>query len=190
MNPVVTCLCREPNNNVIRSVYPLILTPENLNKLWVKCKGLRTVFEKEINDDFHKFVSLFLAGHDNIQARGLMWVIDDFVGVYYIDNIVPGLDANAHYIFFDRRHTGREELTKQMLNYLFQEYQFHRLSINLAYYATHASKHFVQQLGFKVEGRRRSSIKFNGVWFDVGLYGLLNPSFEDTTVRLAETKGQ
>jgi RimJ/RimL family protein N-acetyltransferase len=191
MDPIFTCECIEPEGKVIRNVYPLVLTKENLDKLWKKFRKFKTIFSQEINNDFNTFVNLFVSQNgDNWSGNGLLWIIDDFVGVYYITDFEQQgdkfVDAKAHYAFFDCRHKGRQELTKKMLDYLFNTYKFHRLTIELPMYAKDFPKFFVESLGFKREGRKRSAIEYNGQWYDVRLYGMLDPKFDDPIHRVAD----
>lgn len=181
--PALSCVCEEPEGLVERFVYPLQLTPENLRTFWEKAKKFPQLFHhSEAVSNFDSFCNLlFDAGPNGLESRGLFWVVDDFVGVYYMTHIVPGVDAKVHYTFFDRRHRGRIELTREMIKYVFRKYNFRRLSVEIPLYmAQHRNDTlrinaftFVQQLGFKREGRKRQAIWYNNSWFDLGLYGIL-----------------
>ena len=132
------------------------------------------MFNEEISNDFQKFAELFLYQIGNeVSLNGLFWVIDDFVGVYYLNHIVPGVDAQVHYSFFDGCQNGRQDLTKKMISYVFERYDFNRLSVSIPCYAVDATPKFVENLGFKYEGKKRKLARYNGDWFDVKLYGLL-----------------
>jgi RimJ/RimL family protein N-acetyltransferase len=129
---------------------------ENLNKFWEQSKKFPVLFNEEVNGDFKKFVELFLYQISNeVSINGTFWVIDDFVGIYYLNHIVPEVDAQVHYSFFDSVQNGREELTKKMLSYVFNRYNFHRLSVNIPCFAHDPTFNFVERLGFKFEGKRR-----------------------------------
>jgi len=172
---VVSSICDEPEGTVVRHVRFMPLHMENLRMFWEKSRNFRTIFTQEINADFKKFLNLFLfQEHDGtIGVRGLFWVIDDFVGVYYMTHIVPEQDAQVHYSFFDRRHKGRIWITQDLLKHAFEEYHFRRLSIELPFYVTGSSRLFVERLGFVKEGRKRKCSKFDEQWFDANLYGML-----------------
>ena len=171
---VVTELCCEPGGDFIRSVRPMQLTQENLRTFWEKSRQFPTIFTKEVNDDFKKFCELFLSITDSgrLRAHGLFWVIDDFVGVYYMTNI-NDIDAQVHYTFFDRRHKGREQLTRSMLRHVFETFGFRRLTVEVPMYVQKHTFGFVTALGFKREGRRRKCAFFKDDWFDATIFGIL-----------------
>lgn len=171
---VVTELCCEPEGDFIRSVRPMQLTQENLRIFWEKSRQFPTIFSQEVNSDFKKFCELFLSVTDagRLRSHGLFWVIDDFVGVYYMTNITE-IDAQVHYTFFDRRHKGRENLTRAMLKHVFDTYGFRRLTVEVPMYVLKHTFGFVYALGFKREGRRRKCAFYKDDWFDATTFGIL-----------------
>lgn len=182
IEPILSVQCDEPNNSVVRHIYPLALSLENIERMWMKTKEFRTLFSDEINGDFKKFCEVILSADDcgkNVYANGLFWVIDDFVGIYYMSHIVPSIEARVHYTFFDRRHTGRENLTKAILKYVIHRYKFRRLSVEVPTYASKHTFAFVEQLGFQREGRKRRCIFYKEEWRDVILYGILAEEIEN-----------
>lgn len=181
-NAIFQCRCIEKHELVDRNVYQMLLTPENLQRFWNECKQFPTLYGHVLSVE--KFAELFLDEGPGglLRAKGLFWVVDDFVGVFYLTNIYVGVDAMVHYAFFDRCHNGREKLVRKMINYVFREYKFHRLSAELPAYAKDSGK-FAEEMGFKLEGRKRSARWYKGEWFDVNLYGIINPyvSANDTS---------
>jgi RimJ/RimL family protein N-acetyltransferase len=176
--PVVSAICDEPEGSVERHVYPMRLTPENLRTFYEKASEFRTLFIDEVNGDFHKFAEMFIGNEgDRVWATGLFWIVDDFVGIYYMTNIRQH-DAEVHYTFFDRRHLGREELTKQMLKFVFKKFGFWRLTTEIPYYASKHTFNFVFRLGFKREGRRRKAVMYKDELFDTMLLGILREEAE------------
>lgn len=172
--PILTAVCHENRGTVERCVYALDLTPENLRLFWEKAKQFNYLFDQEVRGDFKKFCALLLSnGEGGVQPNGLFWVVDDFVGIFYMTRIRPGLDAEVHYTFFDRIQNGRVTLTREMLKYGFQKYAFRRLSVEIPLFASEHTFHFVGALGFRPEGKRRKGIWHNDAWFDVKLYGIL-----------------
>lgn len=172
--PILVVTCHEPEGAVERSVRPMKLTLENLRIFWEKARQFKYLFDSEINDDFAKFCRLFLQeGPNGVESKGLFWVVDDFVGVIYMNRIVVGVDALVHYTFFDRRHRGRHELIREMIRYGFRKYNFRRLSVEVPMYAQRATQQFVLHLGFIEEGRKRKLAWHNDDWFDVKLFSIL-----------------
>lgn len=176
--PVISVLCDEPEGPIYRDVRFLALTPNNLEYLWMKCRPHKTLFGVDISNDYPTFLKLLLrSGANGLEANGLFWVIDDFIGIYYLTDIEPGLDALVHYSFFDGRHRGRLELTRKMLEYVFNEFGFHRLTAIVPLYTGRLGKapmfEFIENLGFTKEGRKRSCRLHNGEFFDANYYGML-----------------
>lgn len=173
--PVLTAVCDEPEGQIERSVRPMILTVENLQRFWEESRHFKTLFSAQVNGDFKKFCELFLySGPDGeLRTNGLFWLVDDFVGVFYMTSIKPCEDAQVHYAFFDRRHFGRETLTREMIKYVFRKYNFRRLTVEIPYYASRLAFQFTESVGFKKEGRKRKAVYYNDDWFDVAQFGIL-----------------
>lgn len=174
--PVVAIECDEPEGKIVRRVYPLEATTENLFAFYEKAKQFPTVFGQEFSS-IEEFADLFLA-YDKLTGKigldGVFYVVDDFVGIMYINNIREGLfDAKVHYTFFDRRQRGRLKLVKMMLKYVFQYYNFRRLTVELPNYVSATTRKFVVDLGFALEGKRRKAVPYKGKIYDVNLYGIL-----------------
>jgi RimJ/RimL family protein N-acetyltransferase len=171
--PVVVAACDEPEGLIERHVYPMPLSIENLRTFWEKAQQFRTVFGDEVNGDFKKFLELFISQEgDSFRAHGLFWVIDDFVGVYYMTHLTE-VECQVHYTFFDRRHKGREELTRAMLRYAFNKFGFQRMSVEIPMYASRHTFGFTYALGFKKEGLKRNCVYYKGEWFSATCFGLL-----------------
>jgi RimJ/RimL family protein N-acetyltransferase len=169
--------CRESiyeSGVVLRNVYPLVLTQENLALFWDKAKHYPVLFCDEIRGDFQKFLETFLTqdANGNVHPRGLLWVIDDFIGVFYMTDIKQ-TEATVHFSFFDAKLQGRGPLIKDMLRYAFARYGFRRMNVEIPLYANDKIGNFIEMIGFKEEGRKRKAILFDNELFDVKLYGIL-----------------
>lgn len=153
---------------------PMPLSAENIEKLWQQAKQYPQIFGKEVLGNSKDFIELFVDFDGaNPSINGLFFVVNDFLGVFYLTDIVPGDDALAHYTFFDRRHTGRKELVVEMMKYVFKKYKFNRLTAQVPNYATEQARHFIQSCGFVYEGKRRKAAPYKGDMFDINLYGIL-----------------
>jgi RimJ/RimL family protein N-acetyltransferase len=174
--PVVSAICEEPAGKIERHVYFMPLSVENLKTLWEKSRHFHNIFGQEVEGDFQKFASILMNGDGvkDISATGLFWVIDDFVGVFYMTRIIPNVDALVHYIFFDKRHRGREHLIMEMIRFGFTKFGFNRISAELPSYASpNAAILLEKHLGFVREGRKRGASQNKQGWQDVILYGML-----------------
>lgn len=172
---ILSVECNEPKQTVVRHVRRLNFTPENLKRFWEVAKQFPTLYGREILtlDDF---MNMFFDKNPDgtITSRGLFWVIDDFVGIFYITDIRTDLsDAEVHYSFFDKRQRGREKLVKAMIKYVFDRYKFERLTAEIPNYIGQIPRHFALNVGFYFEGKKRKAAKYKGEKFDVSLYGIL-----------------
>ena len=167
--------CDEKHGDRLRNVYPLILTEEKLKKFWEKARQYSVLFTREIRGDFDLFCNLLISRdpQGGLISKGLFWEIDDMLGVFYLTEIKPEWDALCHFAFFDGRIRGRDILVKTMIQYAFNKYNFHRLSVEVPYFAPATTSKFVHHLGFKMEGKKRSCAMYQGKWFDSRLFGML-----------------
>ena len=183
-NPIVTHVCNEPEGIFERSVLPMSLTVENLERFWKQASQFPTLFNEEIRGDFKKFIDVFLYydAKKQIQTRGLFWTLDGptphsssypdaieggFAGIYYMTRIIPGIDALVHVNMLDGRFKGREEITKKVLLYAFKKFGFHRLTVQVPVYIKPNVIRFIRNLGFVSEGRLRGMVYYHDKWFDV-----------------------
>lgn len=186
--PVISIECQEPDGIVTRHMYRMILTPKNLHTFWSKARKFVTLFNEEVRGDFHKFMEVFLReGPEGIEARGLFWVVDDFVGIMYLTDIEPLVDAKVHYAFFDGRHKGRHDLVRAMILYVMDRYNFHRLTAEAPLYYKPSAMLFAEQVGFVKEGRKRLSRRFDNKWFDVNIYGILREDTKQWHLKLEQS---
>jgi RimJ/RimL family protein N-acetyltransferase len=172
---IVSAVCSEPEGEITREIRQMALTPDNLKTFWDKARVFTTLFTEDIRNDFKRFLEVFLRTQPDggVEAMGLFWVLDDFIGVYYMTELRAGIDAQVHYTFFDRRHNGRVLISRELMRYVMQKYQFHRLSAAIPLYNKQALK-FVEDVGFVKEGRKRQATLHGNDWMDVNLYGILN----------------
>lgn len=185
-------MCHEPHNvNVIRNVRLMEYTRENFETFFEKAKKYRTLLHKEIGEDREKFLQLFIRqGAAGIEPTGVFYVIDDFVGVYYATKIIKGEDASVHYTFLDGRHKGREDLTREMIKYLFKIADLNRITADMPAYLPEACFKFVERVGFTREGRKRQAVLYKGAWFDIKIYGILKEELWDIKYPKLEAEKQ
>ena len=155
--PVLRVTCIEPEGTFEREVRFMPLSVGNLRTLWSKARQFDTLFGKEINDDFNKFLEVVMrTGPEGIEPTGFFWIVDDFVGMFYLTHIIPENQADVHYSFFDRRHLGRAQLAKEMLKYAFRRYGFVRVNAWIPVYATKQAFSFVR--GYAMSSAVRSNV--------------------------------
>lgn len=171
-NVVLAVECDEPNGKVVRTVRPCRLTVEKFNFFYNKISQFKTLLNEDI-DTFEKFVARFMYQDEagQLYPKGLIWEVDD-VGLLFLTEIKPLFEAQAHFVFWDKRFRGRKRLILEMLAYVFHEYKFHRIVVEVPLYAK-KTMNAVEAVGFVKEGRKREAVRHDGMWFDVNLYSIL-----------------
>jgi RimJ/RimL family protein N-acetyltransferase len=171
---ILKVLCNEPDGPIERTVSLLSFTPENLHKLWQKVSQFPTLYGVNVNHDPQVLLDhLFTQDGTKVNANGLFFVVDDFVGIFTLDEIRPNDSASVHYSFFDRRHKGREHLIQEMLRWAFSTFGFRRLNTRIPVYVSpYVMKFVTESLGFSYEGKQKKAMRYNDKEWDVNLYGL------------------
>lgn len=177
-NTIFTVDCVEHGKTIERSVWLMDYSIENLRALWNKSNSHRILFSDDVNGDFDKFINIFLYNDvdGNIKSNGLIWVVDDFVGMLFMSDITRR-EALLHFSFFDGRL--RFDISMEMINYIFDNYNFDRLNAQIVPFASNRVFNFIESLGFKKEGRKRKAMIYKGEKFDLLLYGLLKEEFKE-----------
>ena len=171
-------ICKEPEGEVERTIWPFTFTRENTLKLYENASKFPVLFGRPLEglEDFTKFfITQNLSG--DAEPQGLIWIVDDFKGMFYL-NSMTDIEADVHYSFFDRRHKGREPLVRAMLHKVFEEFKFVRLNAYGPAQAGMGVRLFVERCGFRIEGRKRQASWWKSRWFDVYLYGILREELE------------
>lgn len=132
-----------------------------------------------------RVVAAMLANRD---ARAWeVWDLQDsledtkLVGILYVSAVIPGVDAQAHYAFFDGRLQDKTPILEEMIQWVFEDHPdegwraLERLTIEVPDYAFALAKHANRKLGFggdfqythrgttiDVEGVRQSTIRWRG----------------------------
>lgn len=171
--------CSEPDGEIVRLVRgPVQLTIERLRHYYEKLSGFDVIFNDFIGNDFENFLACFLYqdGEQNIRPTGLIWEVDD-VGILYLTDIRAGLDAKAHFSFWDQRLRGREDLVRGMCVYVMEEYDLFWLIVEAPLYSRPTLK-FVERVGFEKQGRLEDAVPYKNELWDVNLYILLRSKFD------------
>ena len=172
MEPVLRVRCEEPEGEFLREVRLMPLSIESLTYLWEKLSKFPILFNRHIegmDDFFETFISQNQDG--TLRANGIIWEVDD-VGIFFLTDLYPAYQATGHFTFWDRRFRGRRDLIRQMVAYVFKEFGFRRLIAEIPLYAM-PTIHAMEGIGFVKEGRLRKAAWYNGEWWDVTLYSVL-----------------
>lgn len=175
-NPVLfTSKCDEPKGIIERSVRLLEFTVPNLYRFWNEARRYPVLFGQKVSDDFGKFCEIFMYynAKGEIEGRGLVWVVDDFTGVFFMTDIYEPDDATVHFSFFDGRIRGRVPIVRDIIKHVFTTYSFNRLSALVPAYIIPATFKMIEDAGFHLEGRKRRCCPYKDDIFDGYMYGIL-----------------
>jgi hypothetical protein len=118
----------------------------------------------------------------------------DCVGILYLTDIQPGMDAKAHYVFWDKDLQNKTELLRQMIGWSFAGHDdwtaLKRLTVEVPDNSFALARHAAMKLGFggqfryylpkrgkqyiPVEGIKKSVVPQGGRYRDMLILGLVN----------------
>ena len=175
--------CDEPDGKIVRYVRPCVLTMDKLETIYNQIKQFKTLFNEDM-DSLEKFASCFMfqTADGELHPAGLLWEVDD-VGILRLSEIKPGYEAKAHFVFWDKRFKGRQQLILNMMRWVFKRYALHRIVVEVPLYAKRTMI-AVEAIGFKKEGRKREAVRHYDSWFDMNTYAMLE---EEVWDRISKT---
>lgn len=187
---VVAVKCTEPDYSGYRVVRFVQLSRDKIREYYEKMKDFDVLFNDWIRGNPEAFTANFLRPMPDgrIGATGLIWEVDD-VGILFLTDIIPGATASAHFTFWDRRLTGRQDLVKEFLAIVMDELHFRRVEVEIPLYA-YPLFSFVEEVGFKKEGRKRSAVLYKEQWFDTNLYSVIKEDYENGSKDREGTEGE
>jgi len=89
---------------------------------------------------------------DPLNRVWLVWQHGVLIGVLLLTHIIPQVDAQAHFVFFDRTLFGRKALVWNLMGKVFREYDLQRLTVEVPEYLTPLYKFVRKKLYFRLEG--------------------------------------
>lgn len=138
---------------------------EQVQSLWEKFASISGLF-----DDFHRDrADLFV---QKLKSPNTVWLeLEDGNGLYYLTNVIPNLSATGHFVFWDRKLKGREELTMDVMRWLMSKVPLVKVNSYQPDYAK-AARRFAENIGMKREGIIRRWSYSDGKLFDMFVYGM------------------
>jgi len=137
-----------------------------LGDIYAKLAQTRGVF-----DDFTKNPEYFFKLYF---AKDTVWLErTDGNGILYLTNVIPGLSALAHIVYWDKRLGGREAFTLDCLRWGFTNIGLKKVNVWMPEFAK-AAIHFARKLGFQFEGKVRRWSYSQGRTYDILMYGMTN----------------
>lgn len=145
----VTLLTSLPNE-----VKLLTLDPGMVMDLWLKVKDYDRLFSDKTRGDVEAFFfSTFKK--DTI-------LLDLPNGILTLSDIRPGLAAECHAVFFDRKLTNKTTLVRDCILWAFFEFDLHRMSASIPATSVALRRWMMKSLGFSYEGTMRDDFWYKG----------------------------
>lgn len=149
----------------------MVMDYDKIKWFWDTIQAHRALFSDLTRGNVENFANLIL-------ANSTFWIevveinTGKIIGVMYVTDIQQMIDASVHIIFFDRKPKAKSTLCRMVLEWLFHEFSFRRLSayIPATYWVTLG---LARQVGFVEEGRRRQALLLNSRWVDEIVLGIL-----------------
>jgi hypothetical protein len=150
----------------------LELTPEKIDSIWAKLQNIKGLF-----DDFATGrLDIFLKGL--LQPSTIWLELEDGNGILYATDVVVGLSAQVHFVYWDRKLAPRRQFTLDCLQWLINIADLQKINAVIPAFCT-AAIHFAKKLGFTVEGViRRYSIN-GGRLYDAVHLGMIREEVLD-----------
>ena len=168
-NILFSAICREKRGTFERVARALPFDKVTLAKIVEKARTHPTLMGTEINtteDIWRVFID---DSQTELASKGLLAVVDDFTGIFWLTDIQYPQHASVHYTFFDGVQRGREALCKEALKYIFNTYKFDFLWTTVPLWAKHPL-FFVERIGFQKIKREPKKASFFGELYDVNIY--------------------
>lgn len=143
----------------------LELTFDKVSFLWKRLGEISGLFDDYTRNDQAAFRQWLMAP-DSIWLERL-----DGNGVLYLTQVRPHLSAVAHFVYWDKKLSGREEFTMDCLRWAMSNADLKKINSYIPHFAG-AALHFARKLGFKKEGYIRRWSYSRGKLFDAIVYGM------------------
>jgi RimJ/RimL family protein N-acetyltransferase len=162
------------------SVAPMAWNLAKVEEYWKKISNF-SIFSDEVERTSDGFLNI-------VTGLGALWfeIMDltdhEVVGLMYITDIVKGANntfASAvwHAMLWDAKAGPRRPILKASVRALFRKFGFHRLQAEIP--CNHGGViRAARKIGFTPEGRLREHRRYNGVWYDSVVLGILEHEVE------------
>ena len=141
-----------------------------LENLWEKVRQFPTTFADGTRD-IESFVNRILA------PNSVVLELDG--GIILIENIVPGLKAEFHATFWDRKLSARTDTLQHIILWAFFTFRLERLETYVASFARAVRRFLTQRLGFVYEGTKRNAYQNRGVLYNLDIFSILREEVFD-----------
>jgi len=147
------------------------LTSDKLKTLWEHLEP----FDRLFTDEQRKLGSArFFAAV--LQQDCILLEIEG--GILVLDKIRPGIRAEAHVSFWDRKFSPKVDIIKECLIWAFTEFNLYRIEVRSPEYAKAVHRILQKRLGFKQEGVLRKMNWYKGRLIDYHIFSILREEVE------------
>jgi len=143
----------------------------DLNWLWQQVQTQDYAF-----DDFSRGkVEWFLSLLADQSGRTKLLLIGDH-GLFFVQNIMKGGDANIHFVVWDRNFSLHRERAYgyELCDWLYYGIGVHRVTGCIPSYNTLAPR-FAASMGMRYEGELQQAVLWKDKYWNVQLFGMLEP---------------
>jgi hypothetical protein len=153
-------------------------TLDTVDDLWNTFRKFKILFVDNVPYNLVQFTNM-------VMDIGTVILTVDDIGIIYITDTRPGIDADGHFLFWDRRTSGRHRVIMRAFEWLMDELNIHKINIDIPVYAFAALQR-ARKLGLRIEGLRRKAIMHDGRWRDVVEFGVLRDEITDAAIALGK----
>ena len=162
----------------------LELSFDKITELWGRLKGIDGIYDDFSRDNFELFRAKL------VDPRSVWLESTEGFGILHLTNVIKGLSATGHVLYWDKKLRGREDFTLEVMTWLMEVVPLTKLNLYLPDYAR-VAKLFAERLNFHREGKIRRWSFNNGKPFDMYVYGITYEEARDGRVlrtKLAERR--
>jgi len=143
----------------------LELDPDKIKKIWGYFSSISGILDDLVKDNFERFCQKFY-------SMDTIWLeLKDGNGLLYATDVIPHLSASVHFVYWDRKLSGREAMSLECLQWLMEVADLHKVNAWIPDFCKVAHK-FAERLGFKREARIRDWSYSQGRLYDVLCFGM------------------
>lgn len=159
------------------------LTAEKTRELWIKASKYPVLFSDCTEGKFEPFywtlnnpVSIWFEVRSAENGA-------DPLGLLYLTDVHPGIDATAHFTFWDKRVAGREPLILFVAEWIMDRFNLMRIGTAVPPYQKGVVR-FVKRLGFVQEGVARDATLYDGKAWPLIMFGMTRQDLDSAIRRL------
>lgn len=154
----------------------LDLNDQVVAKIWEHAHNVNGILDDFTEQDFPRFVESMRAWNT------VVLIADGGTGIMYATNIREGLSAQVHFMFWDGKLRGREELLRSVLQWFFATFHLQKVNAIIPDFCK-ALIRFAKRIGMAEEGAIRRHSYSKGRLYDIVCLGILREeAIQDGTI--------